>query len=149
MCAEKTQRTLMKLTKADELAPVGNYDQRKQEEETRLQNILERLNTLYLELSPPGPSSAAGDVSKEDNEEDDEDEDSSDDSDAEGDEEDEKQTVKPDIYTALSDFRGEQEGDLSVQRGEVLRIIRRTADGWWLAQDAKGNRGVVPKTYLK
>jgi len=30
-----------------------------------------------------------------------------------------------------------------------LRIIRKTADGWWLAEDAKGNRGVVPKTFLK
>lgn len=47
---------------ADEPAPVGNYDQRKQEEERRLQNVLERLNTLFLELSPPGPSSAAGSV---------------------------------------------------------------------------------------
>lgn len=35
------------------------------------------------------------------------------------------------------------------QRGDVLRIIRMTADGWWLAQDSKGNKGVVPKTYLK
>ncbi|KAJ4948514.1 hypothetical protein JOQ06_020047 [Pogonophryne albipinna] len=116
MSAEKTQRTLMKLTKADEPAPVGNYDQRKQEEERRLQDILERVTTLSLELSPAGPSTAAGDSSKED---------------------------------TLSDFKGEQEGDLSVQRGEILNIIRKTADGWWLAQDTKGNTGLVPKTYLK
>ncbi|XP_059215720.1 nephrocystin-1 isoform X2 [Centropristis striata] len=154
MSAEKTLRALNKLTKADELAPVGNYDQRKQEEERRLQNILERVNTLSLELSPPGPSTAAGGVSKEDSDEEDDDEDSSDD-DADGDDEDEKQAVKlpsqsdPHIYTALSDFKGEQEGDLSVQRGQVLRIIKKTADGWWLAQDTKGNKGVVPKTYLK
>ncbi|KAI4813026.1 hypothetical protein KUCAC02_024380 [Chaenocephalus aceratus] len=107
MSAEKTQRTLMKLTKADELAPVGNYNQRKQEEERRLQDILERVTTLSLELSPAGPSTAAG------------------------------------------DFKGEQEGDLSVQRGQILKIIRKTADGWWLAQDTKGNTGLVPKTYLK
>ncbi|KAF3841854.1 hypothetical protein F7725_023805 [Dissostichus mawsoni] len=93
MSAEKTQRTLMKLTKADELAPVGNYDQRKQEEERRLQDILERVTTLSLELSPAGPSTAA--------------------------------------------------------RGEILKIIRKTADGWWLAQDTKGNTGLVPKTYLQ
>ncbi|KAG8000265.1 Nephrocystin-1 [Nibea albiflora] len=77
MSAEKTLKSLKKLTKADEPAPVGNYDQRKQEEERRLQNMLERINTLYLELSPPGPSLR--------------------------------------VYTVLSDFKGEQEGDLSVQ----------------------------------
>ncbi|TKS85842.1 hypothetical protein D9C73_019500 [Collichthys lucidus] len=123
--AEKTLKSLKKLTKADEPAPVGNYDQRKQEQERRLQDMLERIDTLSLKLSPPGPSSAAG------------------------------RPAKPPsqsglcVYTVLSDFKGEQEGDLSVQRGEVLRIIRTTADGWWLAQDSKGNRGVVPKTYLK
>uniref|UniRef100_A0A3B4YE76 Nephronophthisis 1 n=1 Tax=Seriola lalandi dorsalis TaxID=1841481 RepID=A0A3B4YE76_SERLL len=164
MLAEKTLRTLMKLTKANEPAPVGNYDQRKQEEERRLQNFLERLNTLSLELSPPGPSTAAGsvtcvDVSKEDSEDDDDEDsnnDDEDDADSDGNEdENETRAVKPPsqsdprIYTVLSDFKGEQEGDLSVQRGEALRIIRKTADGWWLAQDTKGNRGVVPKTYLK
>ncbi|KAM8859340.1 nephrocystin-1 isoform 2-T2 [Spinachia spinachia] len=149
MSAEKTQRTLMKLTKADEPAPVGNYEQRKQEEESRLQSILKRVNGLCLELSPPGPSSAAGDESQDEDEDEDEDKDSSDD------DEDEKRAANPSspseplIYTALSNFTGEQEGDLSVQRGGVLRIIRQTADGWWLAQDANGNRGVVPKTYLK
>lgn len=35
------------------------------------------------------------------------------------------------------------------KRGDVLSIIRKTADGWWLAQDTQGNRGVVPKNYLK
>lgn len=39
---------------------MGNYDQRKQEEERRVQNIVERLKTLSLELSPPGPSTEAG-----------------------------------------------------------------------------------------
>lgn len=38
---------------------------------------------------------------------------------------------------------------LPFQKGEVLKIIKKTADGWWLAQDKIGNRGVVPKTYLK
>uniref|UniRef100_A0A3Q3W5S4 SH3 domain-containing protein n=1 Tax=Mola mola TaxID=94237 RepID=A0A3Q3W5S4_MOLML len=143
---------------ADELAPVGNYDQRKQEEERRLQTILERLNTLSLEISPPGPSAAAGsvtcvDVSKEDSE--DEDDEDSNDNDADSDEV-VKRASKPPfqsvprIYTVLSEFRGEQEGDLSVQvKGDVLRIINMAADGWWLAQDSQGNRGVVPKTFLK
>ncbi|KAF7670261.1 hypothetical protein LDENG_00027470 [Lucifuga dentata] len=155
--AEKTLRTLKSLTKADELAPVGNYDQRKQEEEKRLLNILERLETLLMELSLPGPSTAAGNTSKEGSNDDDDDSEEEEDDDDDDDDvgNDEKQAVKPlsysgpHIYTVLSDFRGEQEGDLSVQKGEVLRIISQTADGWWLAQDNKGNRGVVPKTYLK
>lgn len=61
------------------------------------------------------------DVSKEDSEEEDDDEDDDEDSsddDADGNDE---EAVKPAsqseplIYTALSDFKGEQEGDLSVQ----------------------------------
>ncbi|CAF97042.1 unnamed protein product, partial [Tetraodon nigroviridis] len=55
----------------------------------------------------------------------------------------------PCIYTAIYDFNAEQEGDLSVQEGDVLRIIKKSADEWWLAQDSEGNRGVVPRTYLK
>ncbi|XP_025753401.1 nephrocystin-1 isoform X1 [Oreochromis niloticus] len=163
MSAEETLRTLKKLSKADELAPVGNYDQRKQEEERRVQNILERLKTLSLELSPPGPSTEAGNVSKEDSEdsaEEDDDEDSNDNEEehVENDNNtgsDERRDLKPPsqsdarIYMVLSDFKGEQEGDLSVRKGEVLRIIRKTADGWWLAQNTKGSRGVVPKTFLK
>ncbi|XP_037321154.2 nephrocystin-1 [Pungitius pungitius] len=152
LSAEKTQRTLMKLTKADEPAPVGNYEQRKQAEETRLEDILKRVNGLSLELSPPGPSSAAGDESKEDDEDEDEDEDEVEDKDSSDDDDEAAKPPSPPellLYTALSDFTGEQEGDLSVQRGGVLRIITKTADGWWLAQDANGNRGVVPKTYLK
>uniref|UniRef100_A0AAQ5YSC6 SH3 domain-containing protein n=1 Tax=Amphiprion ocellaris TaxID=80972 RepID=A0AAQ5YSC6_AMPOC len=153
MSSEETLKKLKELTKADELAPVGNYDQRKQEEERRLQNMLERLNSLSLELSPPGPSSAED---SEDGTDEDDDSDDDDDGDTDGnDGEDEKRAVKPSsqsdprIYTVLSDFKGEQEGDLSVQRGEVLRIIRKTADGWWLVQDTKGSRGLVPRTYLK
>uniref|UniRef100_A0A3Q4MND3 Nephronophthisis 1 n=1 Tax=Neolamprologus brichardi TaxID=32507 RepID=A0A3Q4MND3_NEOBR len=133
----------------DELAPVGNYDQRKQEEERRVQNIVERLKTLSLELSPPGPSTEAGLVKySNDNEE----EHVENDNNIGGDE---RRDLKPPsqsdarIYMVLSDFKGEQEGDLSVRKGEVLRIIRKTADGWWLAQNTKGSRGVVPKTFLK
>lgn len=134
-------------------------------------------------------------VSTEDSgDEDDEDSVEDEDEEDKDDEVDEKLAVKPPsqsdprIYKVLSDFQGEQDGDLSVQvktiielysifqfvfvhfviaktshhliqpkwhrsvcsqKGDLLRIVRRAADGWWLAQDSKGKRGVVPKTYLK
>ncbi|CDQ78725.1 unnamed protein product [Oncorhynchus mykiss] len=50
---EETTRKLKKLTKADEPAPVGNYEQRKMEEESRLRGIEEKLLVLVQELSPP------------------------------------------------------------------------------------------------
>ncbi|KAK7902108.1 hypothetical protein WMY93_018877 [Mugilogobius chulae] len=144
---EKTLKGLNALTKADEPAPVGNYDQRKQEEATKLQNILKLLETLFLELSPPGPSSITDAAISDDS---DKEEDEADDSDE--DEDEDTEDVRPshsDLYTALCDFKGEQEGDLSVKKGDVLTIIRKNADGWWLAQNVGGSRGVVPKTFLK
>ncbi|KAM6956237.1 nephrocystin-1 [Aplochiton taeniatus] len=127
--AETTLGTLKKLTKAEEPAPVGNYEQRKQEEERRLLGIMDRLKTLSLELTPePEPSPAPDDDDDDD--------------------------VRPSTsdstpYVVIGHFKGEEEGDLTVQEGEVLSILRKRKDGWWLAQDSRGNQGVVPRTYLK
>uniref|UniRef100_A0A3P9KYB6 Uncharacterized protein n=1 Tax=Oryzias latipes TaxID=8090 RepID=A0A3P9KYB6_ORYLA len=57
MSAEKTLKTLQKLTKAGEPTPVGNYDQRKQEEEKRLQKILK---FLMLQVDATDVLSAMG-----------------------------------------------------------------------------------------
>ncbi|KAM9803748.1 LOW QUALITY PROTEIN: nephrocystin-1 [Neosynchiropus ocellatus] len=152
--AECTLKTLNKLTKADEPAPVGSYDQRKQEQEKRLRDICEILTNLSLELSPPGPSKTAGASSKDASEDAGGDEYDEEEEDEEDEDEEEESSVvslvsQLPVYKVLSEFQGEQDGDLSVQKGEVLRIIRKTGDGWWLAQNPKGDKGVVPRTYLK
>ncbi|KAJ3609967.1 hypothetical protein NHX12_022061 [Muraenolepis orangiensis] len=103
--AEKTLSALNNLNKSEESAPMVNYEQSKAEEQGRLRGLMERLDRLALQLSPPAP--------------------------------------------VPHDIRGKEEGDLSVQKGEVLTIIKRSADGWWLAEDRKGNRGMVPRTFLK
>lgn len=127
---------------------MGNYDQRKLEEQGRLHNVLEQLNKVSVRLSPPGPSTEppSGSVAlltpshnvdkmtkifihsdaqkedvedgAEDSDEDDSDEDTADKVDSPKDES-QASTAPPQsepcIYTVLSDFTGDQEGDLTVQ----------------------------------
>ncbi|KAL7861451.1 hypothetical protein SRHO_G00128920 [Serrasalmus rhombeus] len=171
----ETLKRLNKLTKADESAPIGNYDQRKRDEEERLRILQDRLKTLTLQLQPQekdaGHSSteaeedSAEEVSEEEDdsqvgeveeEEDVAEDDNVNDEDADDDEADHK--VKEDVmsttkgagtYVALSEFTGEEEGDLTIQKGAVLKILQKNEDGWWLAQDSKGNKGLVPRNYLK
>uniref|UniRef100_A0A8C2BXJ2 Nephronophthisis 1 n=1 Tax=Cyprinus carpio TaxID=7962 RepID=A0A8C2BXJ2_CYPCA len=166
---EEIMKTLKKLSKADEPAPVGNYDQCKREEEKRLLTLYERLQSLALQLQPrdqtAGPSSSQRDQESEDENSDEEDE-SSEDEDAEEevqddyDDDDNADSGDEDSgptatgqgsvsYIALSAFTGEEEGDLSIQKGEVLKVLSKNKDGWWLAQNSKGQKGLVPKTFLK
>ncbi|XP_048583565.1 nephrocystin-1 isoform X2 [Nematostella vectensis] len=50
---------------------------------------------------------------------------------------------------ALSDFPGEQQEDLPFKKGEVLIVIDPREDGWWIAENSVGKRGVIPKTLVK
>ncbi|XP_064174203.1 nephrocystin-1 [Anguilla rostrata] len=157
---DETMMTLKKLTKADEPAPVGNYEQRKLDEENRLKMMQEQLQALALAVSPaqkPGPSRNADVPSSSQTEEDDdagaeseeEESEEEEDEDEEDDDEEEDLENQAETFIAISAFAGEQEGDLTVQKGELLSILSKNPDGWWLAQDSSGNKGLVPKTYLK
>ncbi|XP_056623733.1 nephrocystin-1 [Triplophysa dalaica] len=160
-------KNLRKLSKADEPAPVGNYDQCKREEEMRLLTLQEHLQSLAVDLQPldedAGPSSSQAEQESDEEDSDDEDGNSENESSEEevqddyvADEDNENADVGPSetgqgsvSYVALSVFTGEEEGDLSVQKGEVLKIISKNKDGWWLARNSAGKKGVVPKTFLK
>lgn len=48
---------------------------------------------------------------------------------------------------ALYDFAGEKSKDLSFRRGDLVRLIDKKSNGWWLAE-VEGRIGFVPSNYL-
>ncbi|XP_013378285.1 PREDICTED: nephrocystin-1 isoform X2 [Chinchilla lanigera] len=172
---DENKTTLQKLTKADEAAPVGNYNQRKEEEQTLLDKLTHQLQELAVTISKENTTKTGAHIEKEkddesteeeqddEDEEDEEDEEEDDGEDSEessgGEEESEEEeeqqgdeSVKQAAnkeYIALGDFTAQQAGDLTFQKGEILLIIEKKPDGWWIAKNAKGNEGLIPRTYLE
>nr|XP_033791448.1 nephrocystin-1 isoform X1 [Geotrypetes seraphini] len=167
---EENKETLQNLKKTDEPAPVGNYDQRKQDEEKRLVKLAKQLEKLTVVLERENVTrdytedQKAQEVSQteqesdgeedEDDDDDDSDEEESGEEDEVGDEGEDEDESDEEAATAkefitLGDFQSQQEGDLTFKKGEILQILDKKADGWWIAENCKGNKGLVPKTYLQ
>ncbi|KAK6541237.1 class II myosin [Orbilia ellipsospora] len=53
------------------------------------------------------------------------------------------------IYRALYDFAGQSVNELSLVKGEVLVIIQKEGNGWWLVKKADDTQGWAPSAYLK
>ncbi|KAI1240329.1 Nephrocystin-1, partial [Lamprotornis superbus] len=158
---EENTNALHALKKADEPAPVGNYSQRKEEEEKLLLKLSQQLQKLLLVLDQDNVTkNSAGDKehqkgphAEEGNEEEEESEDEeSEEEDTEEEEEDDEEKLLDDPNVrecvAVGNFDAQQEGDLTFVKGEILLIHDKKADGWWLAENSKGERGLVPRTYL-
>ncbi|XP_050829012.1 nephrocystin-1 isoform X5 [Serinus canaria] len=161
---EENTNTLHALKKADEPAPVGNYSQRKEEEEKLLLRLSQQLQKLLLVLDqdnvtksyPGGEEHQKGPHAQEGNEEEEESEDEeSEEEDTEEEEEEEEEDEEkllddPNVRecVAVGNFDAQQEGDLTFVKGEILLIHDKKEDGWWVAENSKGERGLVPRTYL-
>ncbi|XP_062464648.1 nephrocystin-1 isoform X2 [Pezoporus occidentalis] len=160
---DENTNALRDLKKADEPAPVGNYNQRKEEEEKLLLKLSQQLQKLVLALDQDNTTKKSsvdkhhqkGPQSEDENEEEDEseDEESSEEKDseeAEDDDEEDKLLDDPNIKEciAVGNFDAQQEGDLTFTKGEILFIHDKKADGWWVAENSRGERGLVPRTYL-
>ncbi|PIK56910.1 putative nephrocystin-1 [Apostichopus japonicus] len=67
----------------------------------------------------------------------------------EDDEDDQLPLEGENMFVVLCDFDGEEPTDLTVKQGNVVTILSTREDGWWMAEDEEGNKGMVPSTYLK
>ncbi|XP_045302877.1 nephrocystin-1 isoform X3 [Leopardus geoffroyi] len=157
---DENKDALQKLNKADEPAPIGNYNQKKEDEHSLLDKLAHQLQELAVSISREDITEEEDDNSAEEAEEaeeedDDEEEESEDTGDEEETEEEEKQehesqqqaTSKE--YIAIGDFTAQQAGDLAFKKGEILLVIEKKPDGWWIAKNTKGNKGLIPRTYLE
>ncbi|POR35779.1 Myosin-1 [Tolypocladium paradoxum] len=48
----------------------------------------------------------------------------------------------------LYDFAGQKENELSIRAGELLEIVQKESNGWWLAKNAQG-QAWVPAAYVE
>ncbi|XP_062345382.1 nephrocystin-1 isoform X2 [Cinclus cinclus] len=158
---EENSNALHALKKADEPAPVGNYRQRKEDEEKLLLKLSQQLQKLLLVLDQDNltknyaedESYQKGPLAEEEiEEEESEDEESEEEDTEEEEEEDDEEKLLDDPNVrecvAVGNFDAQQEGDLTFVKGEILLIHDKRADGWWVAENAKGERGLIPRTYL-
>ncbi|EHA99038.1 Nephrocystin-1 [Heterocephalus glaber] len=169
---DENKSTLQKLKKADEAAPVGNYDQRKEEEQALLDKLTHQLQELTVDISKENMTKTGAPTEKEedsdstkeqdddgdDDDDDEEEEENSEESAGEEEESEEEEEQQEDEslkqaankeYIALGDFTAQEAGDLTFKKGEILLIIEKKPDGWWIAKNAKGNEGLIPKTYVE
>ncbi|NXH36223.1 NPHP1 protein, partial [Myiagra hebetior] len=152
---EENTNALHALKKADEPAPVGNYSQRKEEEEKLLLKLSQQLQKLLVLDQDNMTKNYRGDEehrkglhAEDGNEEESEDEESEEEDTEEEDEE--KLLDDPNVRECVTvgNFDAQQEGDLTFVKGEILLIHDKKVDGWWVAENSKGERGLVPRTYL-
>ncbi|KAM6405341.1 nephrocystin-1 isoform 4-T4 [Pluvialis apricaria] len=159
---DENTNALHDLKKADEPAPVGNYNQRKEEEEKLLLKLSQQLQKLVIVLDQDNVTTnyaadeehqknpQTEDESGEENESEDEESSEEEDSEEADDDDEDKLLDDPNVKEciAVGNFNAQQEGDLTFMKGEVLLIHDKKADGWWVAENSKGERGLVPRTYL-
>ncbi|XP_060561259.1 nephrocystin-1-like isoform X1 [Ruditapes philippinarum] len=129
-----------------------------EEEETEEEEDEEQTTPKKIVPSKTEPKTAK--KTEEEDDDDDEEEEDEDDEEEDDDEEDEDEesdkeegdlevTTTGRLFEAIYDFSSKEKGDLNFKAGEVLTIITTQEDGWWEAENEKGEKGSVPSTYLK
>ncbi|MCJ1225561.1 class II myosin [Toensbergia leucococca] len=56
---------------------------------------------------------------------------------------------KKDTYKAMYDFVGQTEGEQSIMKNEVIEVLQKAGNGWWLTKKLDGSsQGWSPSAYL-
>ncbi|XP_040850014.1 nephrocystin-1 isoform X5 [Ochotona curzoniae] len=117
-------------------------------EPSKRRDIYQRTEAL-TEKEEDASSVEEEEEEEEESEESDEEEEESEKEEGEKQENKPRQQATSEGYVAIGDFTAQQAGDLTFKKGEFLRVIEEKPDGWWVARNAKGNEGLVPRTYLE
>ncbi|XP_006873607.1 PREDICTED: nephrocystin-1 [Chrysochloris asiatica] len=132
--------------------------------ESQLEGTLEvnKRRDIYQRIGTLTERDDNDSTEEEEEEENEEEEDEEDEEDSEESGEEEKGTEKEDRqendshtetanneYIAVGDFTAEQVGDLTFKKREILIVVEKKPDGWWIAKNTQGNTGLVPRTYLE
>ncbi|CAI9740577.1 nephrocystin-1-like isoform X3 [Octopus vulgaris] len=123
--------------------PLEEEDEGKKEEEESDEEEVEEESDEYE------AEEEKEDVGKVDEEEGDSTNEEDDDDEEEESESDEEVELPTKYFVALSNYEKEETNDLSFKKGEVLKIVQAHRNGWWLAENKDGFRGLVPSTYLQ
>ncbi|XP_067681364.1 nephrocystin-1-like isoform X3 [Haliotis asinina] len=133
-------------------------DEEEDDEEEYEEEVEEEEDEEEEETQPSQQKKASvAKKTEEDEEEEEEEEDEDDEDEDEDDDEEEDGGTKATIettpsmrqFTAVEDYAGEEEGDLGFKKGDILTIIETRDDGWWVAENSEGDKGLVPSTYLQ
>ncbi|XP_068693356.1 nephrocystin-1-like isoform X2 [Montipora foliosa] len=146
---ESISSELSGLLRTDQEASVEEFNEQKSKAKQKLASLKSQLDRISEQLEPDEVEEDYFSGEEEEEEEEEETDDDEDEQDEDNDEESTASVVVVRKVKALSDFIGEQDGDLSFEKGEILTVIKTTEDGWWDAENAAGKQGVVPKTLLE
>lgn len=169
---ESISSALSGLSKADHDGSLEDFNEQKRKEKQKLEKLKSQLDRISEQLEPDeveedyfrkmqaGEVGASNsDILTDKGDDDvthmpgsDEEEESDVEEDEDDDESEDESTANVVMVRkveTLSDFKSEQDGDLSFKKGEILTVIKTSEDGWWEAENAAGKQGVVPKTLLK
>ena len=49
---------------------------------------------------------------------------------------------------AMYDYQAQRSDELSMKRGDVVTVLYRDNDNWWMGENAEGKQGFFPANYV-